>query len=50
MPTSIKIRGGKQVSERVVVSPYDKWLKCEIFLEVIGNAHFSPRNSALPKW
>ena len=37
MPTGIKVRGGKQVGEGVIVSPYDKWFVHEIFLEVIGN-------------
>ena len=37
MPTGIKVGGGEQVGEGVVVSLHDKWFVHEVFLEVISN-------------
>ena len=43
MPTGIKVRGGKQVGEGVIVHLYDKWFVCKIFLEVISNGPLQPK-------
>ena len=37
MPTCIKVRGGKEIGERVVISPYDERLVNEILLKVVHN-------------
>ena len=37
IPAHIKIRGGKEIGERVVISPYDERLVNEILLKVVHN-------------
>ena len=38
MSTGIKVRGGKEIGKRVVVSPYDERLVNEIFFKVVHNS------------
>ena len=38
MPACIEVRGGKEIGERVVVSPYDERLVNEILLKVVHNS------------
>ena len=37
MPTCIEVRGGKEIGERVVISPYNERLVNEILLKVVCN-------------
>ena len=37
MPTCIEVRGGEEIGERVVISPYDKRLVNEILFKVVCN-------------
>ena len=37
VPTHIKVGGGEQVGEGIVVSLYDEQFVHEVFLEVVGN-------------
>ena len=37
MPTDIKVRSGKEIGERIVISLYDKRLVNEILLKVVHN-------------
>ena len=37
MPTCIEVTGGKEIGERVVISPYNKRLENKILLKVVRN-------------
>ena len=37
MPTGIKVRGGEEIGQRVVVGAHDKRLVDEIFFKVVHN-------------
>ena len=37
MSTCIKVRGGKEISEGIIISPYNKRLVNEILLKVVHN-------------
>ena len=38
MPTHIEVRGGREIGERVIISPYDERLVNEILLKVVRNS------------
>ena len=37
MPTHIKVRGGKKIGERIIISPHNERLVKEILLKVVRN-------------
>ena len=37
MPTHIKVRGGKKIGERIIISPHNERLVNEILLKVVHN-------------
>ena len=38
MPACIKVRGGKKIGERIIISPHNERLVNEIFLKVVRNS------------